>query len=326
MKKPFSSHQKAKLKQKSVQYLVITHDEEGQRIDNFLLAKLKTVPKSRIYRILRKGEVRVNKGRIAASYRIKQGDSVRIPPISITEKTETTPPSQKTQSLLSQRILYEDDLLLVLNKPSGMSVHAGSTVRMGVIEAFRHLYPYSPHIELAHRLDSETSGCLILAKKKRVLRELHQLLREGKVTKLYWALTKGKWGKNELRVDLPLHKNYQDGGKHVVLVDKEGKSALTFFNPIHIYKEGTLVEVALMTGRTHQIRVHAASQGHPIAGDDRYGENDFNQHMRRLGLKRMFLHARSVDFILPSTGERIKVMAPLDEELETCLATLNDHN
>jgi 23S rRNA pseudouridine955/2504/2580 synthase len=197
-----------------------------------------------------------------------------------------------------------------------MSVHGGNTVRIGIVEALRHFYPKLPQLELAHRLDSETSGCLILAKKKRILRELHTLLRDGKVTKVYWALTKGEWKKNELRVDLPLHKHYKDGGKHVVEVHPEGKSALTIFRPIKVFKEGSLVEVKLMTGRTHQIRVHAKSQGHPIAGDDRYGDSEFNKVARKLGLKRMFLHARSIDFTLPSLNQHIKVVAPLDPELE----------
>lgn len=191
---------------------------------------------------------------------------------------------------------------------------------MGVIEALRHMYPKLPQLELAHRLDSETSGCLVLAKKKRILREMHTLLREGKVKKIYWALTMGKWKDSELRVDLPLHKDYQDGGKHVVEVDREGKSALTVFHTLKSFKrEASLMEVKLFTGRTHQIRVHAAHQGHPIAADDRYGDPAFNKLTHQLGLKRMFLHARSIDFTLPSIGLHIKVDAPLDPELESII-------
>jgi 23S rRNA pseudouridine955/2504/2580 synthase len=303
----------------NVQYIIISSDEADQRIDNFLMTRLKGLPRSHIYRLLRKGEIRVNKKRIHAFYRLMQGDSVRLPPLFLAEAAHIVPPSKTTTSLLTARILYEDEHLLIINKPSGMSSHAGSTVRIGIIEALRHMYPKLPQLELAHRLDAETSGCMILAKKKKILRELHVLLREGKITKIYWALTKGKWSEQELRVDLPLHKDYRHGGKHVVEVHKEGKSALTVFHPIQLLKSATLMEVQLFTGRTHQIRVHAQHQHHPIAGDDRYGDADFNKKMRQLGLKRMFLHARSVDFILPSTGQRIRVEAPLDQELQSAL-------
>lgn len=308
----------------NVQHLIISADEAGQRIDNFLITRLKGVPRSRIYRILRKGEVRVNKKRVTAFYRLMSGDNLRLPPLFLAEKAKEAPPSHDTISLLSARILYEDENLLIINKPSGMSVHAGSTVRVGVIEAMRHLYPKLRQLELAHRLDSETSGCLILAKKKRILREVHTLLREGKVTKIYWALTKGQWKASELRVDLPLYKDYREGGKHVVEVHHEGKSALTVFHPLQTFKSAALMEVRLFTGRTHQIRVHAAHHHHPIAGDDRYGDAEFNKLVRRLGLKRMFLHARSIDFILPSLGQRITVEAPIDPELETCIKAFSE--
>ncbi len=303
----------------SVQYLKVSKDDEGQRIDNFLFHRLKGVPKSKIYRILRKGEVRVNKKRISPFYKLIAGDSIRLPPIMLAEEAKQVPPSRETMELLASRILYEDENFLILNKPSGMSVHAGSTVRVGIVEALRHMYPKLPQLELGHRLDAETSGCLVLAKKKRILRELHTLLREGQVTKKYWALTKGQWKTSELRVDLPLHKDYREGGKHVVEVHKEGKTALTVFHPIKTLKESTLVEVSLFTGRTHQIRVHAAHQGHPIAGDDRYGDPEFNKLSHRLGLKRLFLHARSLDFILPSLAQRITVRAPLDPDLEAAI-------
>lgn len=312
-----SDEDKVKKRKTAVEYFTVTKDYEDQRIDNFLITRLKGVPKSHIYRILRKGEVRVNKGRISAFYRLKTGDIVRLPPIVLAERAKDVPPSQDTKSLLAGRILYEDENLLIINKPAGMSVHVGNTVRVGVVEAMRHMYPKLPHLELAHRLDSETSGCLILAKKKRILREIHSLLREGKVTKIYWALTKGKWKDSELRVDLPLYKDYKDGGKHVVEVHHEGKSALTVFHTLKSFnRQASLMEVRLHTGRTHQIRVHAQHQGHPIAGDDRYGDSEFNKLARKMGLKRMFLHARAIDFTLPSLDQRIKVVAPLDPELE----------
>jgi len=303
-----------------IRYVIVSADLAGQRIDNFLITHLKGVPKSRIYRILRKGEVRVNKKRIVASYRLIEGDSIRLPPLFLDEKAKHIPPSKDTVALLTDRILYEDENILIINKPSGMSVHAGSTVRVGIIEALRHRYPQFPNLELAHRLDSETSGCLVLAKKKRILRELHSLLREGKVVKVYWALTAGKWKDSELRVSYPLHKNYRDDGKHVVEVRDGGKSALTVFHTIKSFKrEAALMEVKLFTGRTHQIRVHAKHQGHPIAGDDRYGDPEFNKQVRKLGLKRMFLHAKSIDFTLPSLLQRIKVEAPLDPELKAAI-------
>lgn len=306
-------------KKSAVQYLTVEPDFEGQRIDNFLITRLKSVPRAKVYRILRKGEVRVNKKRIAPTYRLMSGDVVRVPPLFLEEKGVEAPPAKDTMSLLSGRILYEDEFLLIINKPSGMSVHAGNTVRVGVVEALKHMYPKSPQLELAHRLDSETSGCLVLAKKRRVLRELHELLREGKVNKIYWALTKGTWKKSELKVDQPLQKEYRDGGKHVVEVNEEGKTALTVFKPIKEFATASLMEVKLYTGRTHQIRVHSQYQGHPIAGDDRYGNSEFNKESRAMGLKRMFLHARTIDFILPSMDHRITVEAPLDPDLESVI-------
>lgn len=300
----------------SVKFYTISADEEGQRIDNFLLNKLKGVPKSRIYRILRKGEVRVNKKRIDPSYKLMEQDEVRIPPMFLEEKAAQAAPSVTTRELLSSRILYEDDNLLIINKPSGMSVHAGSTVRVGVVEALRHLYPKLVNLELAHRLDSETSGCLVLAKRKKILREIHDLLRTGQVAKTYMALTMGKWKRSERRVDVPLRKEFRDGGKHVVEVRRDGKDALTVFHPVKEYAGAELMEVELFTGRTHQIRVHAAHMGHPIALDDRYGDPEFNKLARKRGLKRMFLHSYSIEFTLPSLNQHIKVTAPLDSDLE----------
>lgn len=316
---------KKPLAKSKVRYVRVTDDQVGQRIDNFLRTQFKGVPKSHIYRLIRKGEVRVNKKRVEAAYKLGLADNIRLPPIVLQEKAKEIPPSQNTAHLLQSRILYEDQHLIIINKPAGMSVHAGSTIRVGVIEAIKHLYPQYPHLELAHRLDSETSGCLILAKKKKILREIHMLLREGKVKKIYQTFTMGQWKPSELTVKLPLHKAYRDGGKHVVEVKAEGKAAHTIFHPLAVAKEGTLMEVALLTGRTHQIRVHAASQHHPIACDDRYGDVSFNKTMREKGLKRMFLHAYSIDFILPSLNQRITVTAPLDADLVTFLAKINLH-
>jgi 23S rRNA pseudouridine955/2504/2580 synthase len=310
---------KPETKTNKVRHVIVSADFVDQRIDNFLIGQCKGVPKTRVYRILRKGEVRVNSKRVQPSYRLQKGDDVRIPPMVVNEEAKKVPPSQSTSKLLSSRILYEDDQIMIINKPTGMSVHVGSTVRVGVIEALRHMYPKLPHLELAHRLDSDTSGCLILAKKKRVLREIHELLREGKITKIYWALTLGKWKNDELRVTLPLRKDYQDGGKHVVEVRQDGKHALTDFKVVEEFKGSSLMQVKLHTGRTHQIRVHAAHTGHPVAADDRYGDPEFNKLARKLGLRRLFLHARSIDFTLPSNNQHIKVKAPLDDDLEAAI-------
>ena len=315
-------------KKERVKYLIISEDQAGQRIDNFLIGCLKSVPKSHIYRILRKGEVRVNKKRISPCYHLLPADELRLPPLFLHHQAKMAPPSKATATLLAESVLYEDEHLLIINKPSGMSVHAGSTVRVGIIDVLRHLYPKLPQLELAHRLDSETSGCLILAKKKRILRELHTLLREGKITKIYWTLTKGCWKKSEQRVELPLAKHYQASGKHVVAVHQEGKAATTLFHPVKKFKlhpdliDVSLLEVKLLTGRTHQIRVHAQAKGHPIAGDDRYGDNTFNRLMAQLGLKRLFLHAYSIDFILPSADKHISVVAPLTPDLATFIKVL----
>lgn len=309
-------------KKSGVRHVIVSSEDDGQRIDNYLLRQLKGMPKSRIYRLLRKGEVRVNSKRIGPSYRLQDGDDVRLPPMVLDEQAKKVPPAKSTSDLLAGRILYEDDDVLIINKPSGMSVHVGSTVRVGVIEALRHMYPSLPNLELAHRLDAETSGCLVMAKRKRVLREIHTLLREGNVTKIYSALTMGKWKKSELRVDVSLHKDYRDGGKHVVEVRRDGKEALSIFETLEDFKGASLMRVKLLTGRTHQIRVHAQHQKHPVAGDDRYGDSEFNKEMKKAGLKRMFLHARLIDFTLPSTNQRIRVEAPLDQDLENVLNNL----
>ncbi len=304
-----------------VQYFTIEADFAGQRIDNFLVTRLKNVPKTHIYRILRKGEVRVNKKRVQPNYRVQAGDSVRLPPLQL-EVKHVSAPNQRTVATLEDRILYEDKHLLIINKPSGIPVHGGTGVSMGVVETLRTMYPKLPQLELAHRLDADTSGCLILAKKRSVLRELHELLRAGNVRKIYWTLTKGHWKQAELRVDVALQKNQLSSGERIVRVNKEGKQSLTVFRPLETYTDAMLVEAALFTGRTHQIRVHAQYRSHPIAGDEKYGDREFNKKMREYGLKRLFLHAHSIEFVLPSTGETITVSAPLDPDLEACLKSL----
>lgn len=293
--------------------------QAGQRIDNFLLSRLKGVPRSHIYRILRRGQVRVNKGRIRADYRLQAGDSVRIPPIRTAARDGSWARlGAGVPERLAGSILYEDKWLLVINKPPGMAVHGGSGLSYGVIEALRVLRPRAPFLELAHRLDRETSGCLVLAKRRSVLRMLHATLREGRVEKRYMALLRGCFEGGARRVDAGLSKNVLRSGERVVRVQDDGKPADSTFVPLRHYADATLMEVRLGTGRTHQIRVHAAHIGHPVAGDEKYGDPDFNRHMQRCGLRRLFLHAVGIAFTLPEMGT-VRVQAPLDPSLQAVL-------
>lgn len=305
-----------------VHYIQIDPEYADQRIDNFLTTYLKGVPKTRIYRILRKGEVRVNKKRAQPSYRLQAGDEIRIPPVRLADRPESEAPSKSVMSLLAERILFEDKNLLIINKPSGIPVHGGSGVKLGIIEALRAMYPKLPNLELVHRLDLGTSGCLILAKKRSILKELHEVLRNGEMHKKYLTLTKGHWRKDELRVDVPLQKNQMSSGERIVKVHEEGKAALTEFKPLKTFDDSMLLEVTLHTGRTHQIRVHAQYRGHPVAGDDKYGDREFNKLVKQKGLKRLFLHAHSLEFVLPATGQTIRVTAPLDADLEKFLDSM----
>jgi len=302
-------------------FVEISDERSGQRIDNFLISQLKGVPKSRIYRLLRKGEVRVNKGRIKPDYRLQADDSVRIPPIRMTA-TDTDQPAIASEGFLStvrSSIIYDDDNLLVINKPSGMAVHGGSGIQLGVIETLRQLYPEQHNLELVHRLDRDTSGCLIIARKRSALKALHEQLRNNDIRKIYVALVKGRWQGGKQTVDVPLQKNTLKSGERIVRVDVDGKSAQSIFKPIKTFANCTLVEVELITGRTHQIRVHAAHIGHPVAGDEKYGQRGFNLAMKAYGLHRLFLHAKSLDFSAPGSNERIHVVAPLGAELEQVL-------
>lgn len=302
-------------------FIEISDDRSGQRIDNFLISQLKGVPKSRIYRLLRKGEVRVNKGRIKPDYRLKSGDLVRIPPVRVTSQdvSKQQPPAQSVLALVQSSIIYEDDNLLVLNKPAGLAVHGGSGINYGVIEALRALFPQQQHLELVHRLDRDTSGCLLIAKKRSMLKSLHEQLRNNDIQKQYVALVKGHWQGGKQTIDAPLRKNTLKSGERIVRVDPEGKSAQSVIRPIKLFSESTLVEVELITGRTHQIRVHAAHAGHPIAGDEKYGHRGFNLHMKTLGLDRLFLHAKSLTFYLSDEKGPMTVVAPLGPELEQVL-------
>lgn len=299
---------------------------QGQRIDNFLITALKGVPRSHIYRVLRTGEVRVNKGRIKPTYRVQEGDAVRIPPIHTAAPGVAVNPGTRVLDLIVNSIIYEDKGLIIINKPSGTAVHGGSGLSYGVIEALRMARPEATGLELVHRLDRETSGCLMIAKKRSVLRGLHDLLRsDGGVNKRYLALVQGRWQGGRRTVDAGLIKNQLRSGERVVRVSDEGKSSASLFQPQTVYAEASLVEVQPLTGRTHQIRVHAAHINHPIAGDDKYGDETFNKRMAELGLKRLFLHAHSLSFELPDTGQKISVSAPLGDELKALLQQLPPH-
>lgn len=299
----------------------VSEDADGQRIDNFLLRHLKGVPRGHLYRMLRKGEVRVNKGRIKADYRVRTGDLVRIPPVRI-ETSAKAPPSEGLRARLEGALLYEDERLIVLDKPAGMAVHGGSGVNAGVIEALRALRPEEKHLELVHRLDRETSGCLLISKRSSALRTLHELIRENRVDKRYLALLSGSWRKGARRVEVPLKKNTLQSGERVVRVDPEGKPAETRFRRLVRYTDATLVEVELITGRTHQIRVHSAWLGSPVLGDDKYGDTGANRAMRELGLRRLFLHAHQLRFRWPGEARETCFEAPLPETLATCLERL----
>lgn len=306
-----------------VRMLDIGPEEAGQRIDNFLLRHLKGVPRSLIYRIVRSGEVRVNSGRVKAVYRLKAGDRVRVPPVRTAAPLPQSGGGAGAGDRLEQRILYEDERLIVVDKPSGMAVHGGSGLSFGVIEALRAVRPEAKSLELVHRLDRDTSGCLMIAKKRSELRMLHELLREGGVDKRYLALVRGRWNLGTRVVDAPLAKNQLRGGERIVTVDdQEGKAADSRFKPVDIYAQASLMDVELGTGRTHQIRVHAAHVGFPVAGDEKYGDDDFNKQMREIGLRRLFLHAHSIGFTDPNSGRRVAVSAPLPPELRAVLDRL----
>jgi 23S rRNA pseudouridine955/2504/2580 synthase len=308
-------------KTSSVRQLRVEPGYDGQRIDNFLLNVLKGVPRSYVYRILRKGEVRVNKGRIKASYRLKVGDMVRVPPVRVAERTQARPADWVLEQL-SNAVLYEDKRLIVLNKPSGIAVHGGSGLNYGVIEALRVLRPDEHQLELVHRLDRDTSGCLILAKRRSALRRLHELLRTDGVDKRYLALVEGEWSSDRADVKAPLLKNTLKGGERVVRVDPEGKAARTKFRVRERFPGYTLVEAKLLTGRTHQIRVHLSHLGTPILGDEKYGDAEANRRIRKMGLKRLFLHAESLRFRMPDDEKDTCVNAPLEPALIDLLREL----
>jgi len=307
----------------AVRHIRIDADLAGQRIDNFLRTQLKGVPKSLIYRILRKGEVRVNKKRIKPDYKLQGGDEVRVPPVTVSEQAATVP-SAKLNCIagLEQQILYEDSALLVLNKPSGMAVHGGSGLQFGVIEGLRALRPDARFLELVHRLDRDTSGVLLVAKKRSMLRALHQQLRDKTMQKDYLCLVRGQWQVRTRSVTAALLKNVLASGERIVRVSADGKPSETRFRIARRFAGATLVTASPVTGRTHQIRVHTQHAGHPIAGDDKYGDAEFDQKMKAYGLNRLFLHAAGIRFHHPGLEREMVVDAPLDSALESVLAHL----
>lgn len=296
---------------------IVGAESADQRIDNYLLRLCRGVPKSHIYRILRSGEVRVNGKRIDASYRLAAGDRVRIPPLRIAATQPRPIPVAKPL-----RVVYEDDALIALDKPSGVAAHGGSGVSHGVIEMLRSQRPRAPFLELVHRLDRETSGVLLVAKKRGALTALHAALRAGEVHKTYLALVKGSWPDRERRIDMALHKYVTAAGERRVAVRNDGKPAVSHVLRRRQWRDVSLLEVELETGRTHQIRVHLAHSGHPVCGDDKYGDFEFNRAVRKAGLKRMFLHAFSVSFRHPGDARPMHLGAPLPEELDQFLARI----
>lgn len=306
----------------AVTKVVAGEESADQRLDNFLFRLLKGVPKSRVYRMLREGEVRVNGRRVKPEDRLKIGDEVRIPPVRTAEKAGVADLPKIGKSLLG-RVLYRDDALLVIDKPAGQAVHGGSGVSLGIIEQLRRELPECRFMELAHRLDKETSGVLLIALKRSALVELHRMLREGEVRKSYLALATGHWRDKVRNVKLALRKFHTDDGERRVTVDEDGQFAHTIFRLVRHYGAFSLLEAELLTGRTHQIRVHLAALNHAIAGDDKYGDFELNRALKKQGLKRMFLHAARVAFDHPLTGKRMELEAKLPDDLSKFLDGLD---
>jgi 23S rRNA pseudouridine955/2504/2580 synthase len=311
------------LRKDAASLLTVGDEAAGQRIDNFLLRTLKGVPKSHVYRILRSGEVRLNRGRVGPDARLVPGDVVRVPPLRI-----AAVPARRTAPArpFKPPILFEDEHLIGIDKPAGLAVHGGSGIALGLIEQLRAARPQARFLELVHRLDRETSGVLLVAKKRSALIELHRQLRDGKVDKRYVVLVGGAWKHAKRVVDVPLHKFATREGERRVRVADAGRPAVTIFRRERTWPTHdpplALLEAELETGRTHQIRVHLAHLGHALAGDDKYGDFAWNRTLAREGLKRMFLHAQRMTFAHPSSGEPMMLEAPLPAELEQFLAKL----
>lgn len=310
--------------QQGVTYKTAEENDVGQRLDNYLARTLKSVPRSMLYRILRRGEVRVNKGRVSPSYKLQLDDVIRIPPVKVTQGPVIVPSSNlRLVKDLGDRILYEDDNLLVVNKPAGLAAHGGSGIEFGLIEALRALRPEQRYLELAHRLDKETSGCLIVAKRRSALRNLHEQFRQRVVHKRYLTLVPGRWNRRQNLVEAPLIRNELRSGERMVEVDfRNGAPSSTGFDIVEEFENATLMAAMPHTGRTHQIRVHCAYLKHPVGGDEKYGSREFNAYLKERGFNRMFLHAARITFLNPENGRTMKVEAPLSEELEQILKVL----
>jgi 23S rRNA pseudouridine955/2504/2580 synthase len=307
---------------RGVRHAEIDQDTAGQRLDNFLLNQLKGVPRSHVYQLIRSGQVRVNSGRTQPRYRLKAGDSVRIPPVRQRQTPKIAEPGLGL-AWLAERIVFEDDRLLVVDKPAGLAVHGGSGLDFGLIEGLRSLRPAAKTLELVHRLDRGTSGCIMVAKKRSALRRLHALLREGAVTKRYLVLVRGRWQHGAIEVETPLTVG-RDGGGARVKPDPDGKPSVSRFRLVSEHGVlASLLEAEIGTGRTHQIRVHLASLEHPVAGDERYGDAAFNADCAARGLKRLFLHAQLIAFTWPDSDEEFLVSVPLPEELKVVLDRLD---
>jgi 23S rRNA pseudouridine955/2504/2580 synthase len=302
-----------------VELRTISAQEAGQRIDNFLMRHFSRVPRSRVYRLLRKGEVRVNRKRVDAEYRIAAGDEVRLPPVHIDHTEEPGRPSSRLQELIERSVIFQDKHLLVIDKPSGVAVHGGSGMSFGVIEALRASRPRES-LELVHRLDRDTSGCLCVARDRATLVALHALIRDGGMHKTYLALVSGDWQLGTKRIDAPLATDERRQGERHVRVAAAGKDSVSVFKPVQFFgKVATLMQVDIPTGRTHQIRVHAAYAGHPLLGDDKYGDRERNAELKGAGLKRIFLHAQSIAFDWPGSGVPFHASAPLPADLAAVL-------
>jgi 23S rRNA pseudouridine955/2504/2580 synthase len=309
----------------NVELYEVEQDRAGQRIDNFLIGHWKSVPRSRVYRVLRKGEVRVNGKRVKPEYRLEANDTVRIPPVRLSEKpVNTAVPSQSLRHQLDKAILYEDDVLVALNKPHGLAVHGGSGISLGLIESYRIMRPELTFVELVHRLDRDTSGVVLIAKKRSALKALQEVFRhKTEVKKVYWCLVHGHWPEDQHLIDVPLRKNDAQGGERTVTVAPDGKSSQTRFRVLKSFSRCSWVEAQPVTGRTHQIRVHAQYAGHPILGDNKYQSSRGEAVARELGLRRLFLHAAQLTVPHPISGDRLTVKAALDPALENLLTTLN---
>jgi len=308
-----------------VKTLIIDADHDGQRIDNFLITHLKGVPRTHVYRLLRTGQVRVNSRRAKPGYKLKLGDAIRVPPVSSRPEQAPAPPTEKRRRLILDSILYEDETLLALNKPAGMPVHGGTGLSTGLINLLKVIRRDLDFVELAHRLDRHTSGCLLFAKDRGTLLSLHRQFRDGQVDKRYLTLVKGRWSGGSRVVDSALGNMRLASGERRMAVEEEGKASATQFVPRAVYRDASLMEARPVTGRTHQIRVHAAYIGHPIAGDTKYGEREFNREMRHRGLRRLFLHAHELSLTHPASGHPIQIQAPLPEVLEKVLRDHEQH-